>query len=126
MRFATVISSLLPLALASTALAGPTPLDIFDPHVTFPTAGTVFVSNASTTITWDTSNAPINISNRALLFLRKGFNTAPFVLAEDFDLRAGKLDITVPNVLADDDYSFVLFGDSGNVSPTFTIQSNVV
>ncbi|KAJ7133807.1 hypothetical protein C8R46DRAFT_923507 [Mycena filopes] len=113
------------LAFAATALAGPTPLDVFSPRVTFPTAGTVLVSKAATTITWDTTNAPVNISNKGLLMLRKGVLTAPFILAEGFDLRTGSLDITVPNVLADSDYEFVLFGDSGNFSPTFTIQSDI-
>ncbi|KAJ7133805.1 hypothetical protein C8R46DRAFT_1343125 [Mycena filopes] len=123
MRFATVISS---LAFAATALAaGPTPLTVFSPRVTFPTVGTVLVSNASTTVTWDTTGAPTVISNQALLLLRKGDTTAPFILAENFDLRTGSLDITVPNVLSGTDYEFVLFGDSGNFSPTFTIQSDV-
>ncbi|KAJ7154092.1 hypothetical protein C8R46DRAFT_1197095 [Mycena filopes] len=122
MRFTTMMSS---LALAATALAGPTPLEVFSPRVTFPTAGTVLVSNATTTITWDTTNAPVIISNEGLLMLRKGVLTAPFILAEGFDLRTGSLAIKVPNVLADNDYEFVLFGDSGNFSPTFTIQSNI-
>ncbi|KAJ7140447.1 hypothetical protein C8R46DRAFT_1046947 [Mycena filopes] len=113
------------LALAATALAGPTPLEVFSPRVTFPTAGTVLVSNATTTITWDTTNAPVVISNEGLLMLRKGVLTAPFILAEGFDLRTGSLTIKVPNVLAASDYEFVLFGDSGNFSPTFTIQSDI-
>ncbi|KAJ7022313.1 hypothetical protein C8F04DRAFT_971674 [Mycena alexandri] len=125
MRFATIISSLVPLALAAMVFAGPTPLDVFSPPITFPTAGTVLVSKTQTTITWDATGAPVNISNKALLMLRKGDRTAPFILAEGFDLRTGSLDITVPNVLADTDYEFVLFGDSGNFSPTFTIQSDV-
>ncbi|KAJ7749954.1 hypothetical protein B0H16DRAFT_1550715 [Mycena metata] len=125
MRFATIVSSLVPLALATVALAGPTPLDVFSPPITFPTAGTVLVSKTETTVTWDASGAPVNISNKALLMLRKGDLTAPFILAEGFDLRTGALKIVVPNVLADSDYEFVLLGDSGNFSPTFTIQSDV-
>ncbi|KAJ7186036.1 hypothetical protein C8R46DRAFT_881260 [Mycena filopes] len=120
-----MISSLVPLALTALALAGPTPLDVFDPPVTSPSAGAVLVSKTPTTITWDTTSAPVNISNKALLMLRKGEITAPFILAEGFDLRSGSLDITVPNVLTGSDYAFVLFGDSGNFSPVFTIQSDV-
>ncbi|KAJ7086256.1 hypothetical protein C8R44DRAFT_533759, partial [Mycena epipterygia] len=95
--------------------------DVFDPPVTFPTAGTVLISKTTQNITWDTSRAPVNISNQALLLLRKGDITAPFILAEGFDLRAGTLEITVPWVLNGTDYRLVLFGDSGNFSPVFTI-----
>jgi hypothetical protein len=43
-------------------------------------------------------------------------------LAEGFRLRAGKQEITVPSVPQRNDYIVVLMGDSGNQSPTFTIQ----
>ncbi|KAJ7646232.1 hypothetical protein B0H17DRAFT_876888, partial [Mycena rosella] len=96
--------------------------DVFVPPITFPTAGTVWASKTQQNVTWDASGAPPSISNEALLFLRKDTTTAPFILAKGFDLRTGSLEITVPYVLADDDYSLVLFGDSGNFSPVFTIQ----
>ncbi|KAJ7124660.1 hypothetical protein C8R43DRAFT_899073 [Mycena crocata] len=132
MHFSTIIATLIPLFLATATQATPAgvaPLDVFVPHITSPTEGEVWVSKTEQTITWrvhclDTTNAPQNISNGALLQLRKGDITAPFILAKDFDLRAGSLAITVPWVLSDTDYSIVLFGDSGNVSPTFTIQSD--
>jgi len=44
-------------------------------------------------------------------------------LAEGFWLRDGQADITVPSVPERNDYIVVLMGDSGNQSPTFTIQS---
>ncbi|KAJ6557723.1 hypothetical protein B0H19DRAFT_1148413 [Mycena capillaripes] len=124
MRFTTALSAFVPVVLAVAASAGLTPLDVFVPRITSPTAGAVWVSKTQQNITWDASDAPPTISNKALLLLRKGNHTAPFILAEGFDLRAGSLEITVPWVLADDDYEFVLFGDSGNFSPAFTIQSD--
>ncbi|KAJ7652548.1 hypothetical protein B0H17DRAFT_899737, partial [Mycena rosella] len=94
---------------------------VFAPPITSPTAGAVWVSKTQQNVTWDASGAPHNISNGAFLFLRKGNTTLPFILAKGFDLRAGSLEITVPYVIGDDDYSFVLFGDSGDFSPVFTI-----
>ncbi|KAJ6601619.1 hypothetical protein B0H10DRAFT_2230479 [Mycena sp. CBHHK59/15] len=125
-----LLSTLIPfLALAvstvsATPLTGPVAEDVFVPPITFPTAGTVLVSKQQTTITWDASGAPANISNGALLMLAKGGLTAPFILAKDFDLRTGSLEITVPWVLDGTNYEFVLFGDSGNLSPDFIIQSD--
>ena len=93
MRFTTALSTLIPFILTAAA-AGPTPLDVFVPPITFPTAGTVWVSKTQQTLTWyvplppnitrfvewcdrDASGAPPNISNEALLLLRLGNNTAP-------------------------------------------------
>ncbi|KAG6853571.1 hypothetical protein C0991_003167 [Blastosporella zonata] len=42
-------------------------------------------------------------------------------LAQNFKLRAGEVQITVPSVPPRDDYIIVLFGDSGNSSPAFAI-----
>ncbi|KAG6844712.1 hypothetical protein H0H87_004435 [Tephrocybe sp. NHM501043] len=42
-------------------------------------------------------------------------------LAENFKLRVGQVEITVPSVTPRDDYIIVLFGDSGNASPAFAI-----
>ncbi|KAJ7073395.1 hypothetical protein B0H15DRAFT_869183 [Mycena belliarum] len=120
-------SALLSLCLAAAAAATPLHLvilDVFVPRITAPAAGTVWTSRTQQNVTWDVSGAPASISNEALLMLRKGELTAPFILAKGFDLRAGSLEITVPYVLTDSDYSLVLFGDSGNFGPVFTIQSD--
>ncbi|KAJ7162746.1 hypothetical protein C8R43DRAFT_919652 [Mycena crocata] len=126
MHFPAALAALVPFLLATTAKAtpvGPTPLDVFVPPITFPTAGTVWVSKTQQNVTWDASGAPENISNESMLLLRHADVTATFILAKDFDLRAGSLEITVPWVLTATDYSLVLFGDSGNFSPEFTIQT---
>ncbi|KAJ7438629.1 hypothetical protein B0H11DRAFT_1799516 [Mycena galericulata] len=128
MQFTLSLSMLIPFLLGAVVRAipttGPAPLDVFTPPITFPTAGTVWASNTQQNVTWDASGAPASISNQAMLMLRKGGVTAPFILAKGFDLRAGTLAITVPYVLGDSDYQLVLFGDSGDFSPTFTIQSD--
>jgi hypothetical protein len=43
------------------------------------------------------------------------------ILAQNFDPRKGSVNVTVPLVLNGTDYQVVLFGDSGNFSPAFTI-----
>ncbi|KAJ6459026.1 hypothetical protein C8R45DRAFT_787611, partial [Mycena sanguinolenta] len=122
--FATPLSALISVICAAAVhAAGPVPLDVFVPRITYPTAGTVWVSKTQQTLTWDATNAPVNISNGALVMLRQNNHTAPFILAKGFDLRAGFVEITVPWVFTADNYEIVLFGDSGNFSPPFTIQS---
>ncbi|PBK99774.1 hypothetical protein ARMGADRAFT_985691 [Armillaria gallica] len=110
-------------ALVASVLATPIhiPRDVYSPPITSPDANTVWTVNTTQTVTWDTSNAPVNISNRASIWLRKGDYAFGPELAVDFDLRSGKQDVTVPWVVEGDDYIIVLFGDSGNWSPEFTI-----
>ncbi|KAJ7816052.1 hypothetical protein B0H14DRAFT_2602892 [Mycena olivaceomarginata] len=133
MRFTTPLSLVVSFFLtAAVHAAGPTPLDVFVPPITSPTAETVWVSKTQQTLTWDASGAPPNISNGALLLLRSNGITAPFILAQDFDLRTGNLTITVPWGSDRNDLSACLnnalivpvFGDSGNFSPEFTIQTS--
>ncbi|KAJ7634378.1 hypothetical protein FB45DRAFT_908714, partial [Roridomyces roridus] len=132
MHFAALsLSTLVPLLLSAVVGATPAPAAapvvhvVWSPKILVPTEGTVWESNSKQTIMWDATNAPENITNESFLFLRHANSTAPFVLAKDFDLRAGHLDITVPYVISDDQYQFVLFGDSGNFSPVMTIHSDV-
>ncbi|KAL0954151.1 hypothetical protein HGRIS_005288 [Hohenbuehelia grisea] len=56
-----------------------------------------------------------------MIRLRKGTSSTAFVLANGFDILNGVQEITVPAVTPGDDYSIVLFGDSGNFSPAFAI-----
>ncbi|KAJ7935926.1 hypothetical protein B0H13DRAFT_2261979 [Mycena leptocephala] len=124
MRFTIALSALVTFVLTTAVnAAGPTPLDVFVPPITSPTAGTVWVSKTQQNVTWDASRAPPTISNQAMVLLRKGDTTFPFILAKGFDLRKGSVEITVPYVFADN-YQVVLFGDSGNFSPVFAIQSD--
>jgi hypothetical protein len=43
-------------------------------------------------------------------------------LAQDFPLDAGKVKFVVPPVKPRHNYVIALFGDSGNISPKFTIE----
>jgi len=58
--------------------------------------------------------------------LRKADLTTPVILADKFDILLGRITVQVPWVVDGDDYQLVLFGDSGNFSPQFTITGSDV
>ncbi|EIW51862.1 uncharacterized protein TRAVEDRAFT_32323 [Trametes versicolor FP-101664 SS1] len=124
-----LLASWVQLALgAPTALlAGLEKRDVFVPPVLYPHAGTVWTKGQRHNVTWDTSSAPVNITNKVgTILLRKGDLATPLVLASGFDILLGRIEVTVPWVIPDSDYSVVLFGDSGNFSPEFTINGPAV
>ncbi|KAK7455108.1 hypothetical protein VKT23_010979 [Stygiomarasmius scandens] len=131
MRPTTLFASTLALAASisgSLALAVPVKArDVFVPHIISPNSDTVWVVGKKVYVTWDTSNAPEVITKGSAVALNKGdvpidkYNHPGGYLAEDFDLRAGYVEVTVPEVESGDDYSITLFGDSGNRSDMFTI-----
>ncbi|VDC00311.1 unnamed protein product [Peniophora sp. CBMAI 1063] len=107
---------------AYVALASAAALDVFVPKITSPTAATVWKSGTVETVTWDTSNAPVNISNKGSIVLSDdGFPMD--TLATGFDLRSGSQAVNVPKNLAGTNYTITLYGDSGNISPKFRIVS---
>ncbi|TRM59247.1 hypothetical protein BD626DRAFT_572827 [Schizophyllum amplum] len=96
-------------------------LDVWVPHILTPTTGTVWTVGTTANVTWDTSDAPERISNGAAVLLRY---IPPYAtLAEGFDLRAGFVEVEVPEVTPDTNYTITLFGDSGNISNEFTITA---
>ncbi|KAK0466909.1 uncharacterized protein EV420DRAFT_1506060, partial [Desarmillaria tabescens] len=110
-------------------LLSPSPIlisrDVYVPPITSPDASTVWTVNTTQTVTWDVSDPPVNITNRyGLIMLRKDGLTTPLILANGFDILLGNFEVTVPWVVEGDDYSIVLFGDSGNWSPDFTITGS--
>ncbi|KZV69460.1 hypothetical protein PENSPDRAFT_665726 [Peniophora sp. CONT] len=114
------LSSLAPLAFAAP-LEVLIPRDVFSPQILSPNAATIWQSGAIETVTWNTTGAPSSISNYASVILKKGYNYVD-TLAQGFDLRAGEVDVTVPSGLATgNNYSIILMGDSGNVSPQFEV-----
>ncbi|KAJ7097172.1 hypothetical protein B0H15DRAFT_825052 [Mycena belliarum] len=127
MMFPSAFSSILVLmSAASLALGMPLVAlqtrDVFVPPVLEPTAGTVWVVGQPELVSWDTSSAPVNITNKVgRIMLRKGGLTTSVTLADNFDILIGQITVTVPSVEDGDDYEVVLFGDSGNFSPPFTI-----
>ncbi|KAI0351551.1 hypothetical protein OH77DRAFT_1439225 [Trametes cingulata] len=97
--------------------------DVYVPPVLYPHSGTVWYKGQRHNVTWDVSDPPVNITNKVgMILLRKGDITTPLILAQGFDILAGRTEVTVPWVLEGDDYSVVLFGDSGNFSEEFTIK----
>ena len=99
--------------------------DVFVPPVLTPTTGTVWPIGTTQNVTWDTSNAPQNITNKeGLILLRKAGETTPVILQNNFDILLGSIEITVPWVVDGTDYSIILLGDSGNDSQDFTITGS--
>ncbi|OBZ69166.1 hypothetical protein A0H81_10913 [Grifola frondosa] len=82
--------------------------DVYVPPVLYPHNGTVWTTGQHHNVTWD------------------GDLSTPLVLAANFSILLGRIEVTVPWVLPDIDYSIVLFGDSGNFSPQFTITGPAV
>lgn len=98
--------------------------DVYVPQVTYPTEGVQWVIGDYYNVTWDTSNPPAQITNsQGLIVLAKNYTltglSAP--LAAGFSILDGTVQVQVPNVTPGDDYQVVVFGDSGNYSPTFSI-----
>ncbi|KAK0203260.1 hypothetical protein DFS33DRAFT_1385610 [Desarmillaria ectypa] len=111
------------LAATASASVAPTRRDIFAPPITSPTTGTVWTVKTTQNVTWDTSNppSPITDRNRSSIRLTKGGRQLPVVLADQFDIMLGSIEVEVPWVSEGDDYALILFGDSGNWGKTFTI-----
>ncbi|KAJ6582367.1 hypothetical protein B0H19DRAFT_877952, partial [Mycena capillaripes] len=100
-----------------------TPRDVYVPPVLYPHDGTVWTVGQRHNVTWDNSDPPVNITNKVgRIMLRKGGLTTPVILEENFSILLGRIEVTVPWVLDGSDYQIVLFGDSGNFSPLFTIN----
>ncbi|KAF5341622.1 hypothetical protein D9611_002162 [Ephemerocybe angulata] len=121
MRAASFIFASVALFASAVSAA---PADVFVPHITAPIAGAVWKIGSTQEVTWDTSNAPGQISNpEGNIFLRdvtQGITLLDSPLATGFNILEGKQAVHVPNVAAGP-YEIVLFGDSGNFSPTFQI-----
>ncbi|KAK0489254.1 hypothetical protein IW261DRAFT_1443944 [Armillaria novae-zelandiae] len=122
MKFTLPITMLTALVASTFATPIHVARDVYAPPVTSPDASAVWTINTTQTVSWDTSNPPAQITNRfGSIRLRKGDYTLPLILADGFDILLGKMEVTVPWVTEGDDYAIVLFGDSGNWSPKFTI-----
>lgn len=97
--------------------------EVFDPPVLVPNANTVWQAGTVQTVVWNTSTLPEGISNLGEITLRIQNNgTFGSVIANGFPLLAGSQAVLLPADLETrDDYFIILFGDSGNTSPDFTI-----
>ncbi|KIK93334.1 hypothetical protein PAXRUDRAFT_145298 [Paxillus rubicundulus Ve08.2h10] len=97
--------------------------DVFVPLILSPQSGAVWIAGQYHNVTWDTNNAPANITNKyGMIYLRNNNLTdMNEELASGFNILDGVVEIQVPEVPMGHNYSLVLFGDSGNFSPSFTI-----
>lgn len=101
--------------------------DVWSPHILYPHQGTVWQVGNRHNVTWDTSNHPVNITNKiGLILLRFDGETTPLILANGFSVLDGKVEVTVPWVVNSNNYSIILFGDSGNDSENFSIEGSGV
>ncbi|EJC98531.1 uncharacterized protein FOMMEDRAFT_96332 [Fomitiporia mediterranea MF3/22] len=113
------------VAFFTVALSSPIQRrDVWVPKILYPRANIVWKSGFKHNVTWDTSSPPANVTNpTGRIQLRHNGTTSSTVLAEGFNLTDGRHEITVPFVSPGCDYQIVLFGDSGNFSPSFMIAS---
>ncbi|KAI0926917.1 hypothetical protein AcV5_007589 [Taiwanofungus camphoratus] len=111
------------LSFFALVSAYPVIRDVFVPPVTSPNRGTVWVVGQKYNVTWDTSHAPVNITNKIgkVVLAKNGSQDYEHPLAGNFSILLGSIEVTCPNVTTGTDYAIVLFGDSGNYSPDFTI-----
>ncbi|KAJ7069653.1 hypothetical protein C8F01DRAFT_1048453 [Mycena amicta] len=137
MLFTTVVSL---LALAASGLTAPTlgpqELIVVSPNITSPQAGDFWLAGSTQVVRWNTANIPpAAAKNTGLLLIGhitimrdqdgKEYPSENLdinhPLASGFRLTDGNVTVVVPHIIPRDDYMLVLFGDSGNTSPTFTI-----
>ncbi|KAJ7097175.1 hypothetical protein B0H15DRAFT_797882 [Mycena belliarum] len=117
------------VAVFAAALVIATPLtldsekrDVYVPPVLHPRAGTVWTVGRTRNVVWNVTNPPTSITNGiGRIMLRKGARTTPVILQANFSILLGQIQVKVPWVENGNDYRVVLFGDSGNFSPAFTI-----
>ncbi|KAF7795318.1 hypothetical protein EIP86_006474 [Pleurotus ostreatoroseus] len=114
------------LAIAAVVSALPVAVrDVYAPPITYPHAGTVWTVGQRHNVTWDTTNPPKQITNSIgqIILAKNGIEDWSAPLAANFSILLGRIEVTVPDVESGTDYSLVLFGDSGNYSPEFTITN---
>ncbi|KIS67867.1 uncharacterized protein UMAG_03923 [Mycosarcoma maydis] len=104
---------------------------VYNPHITSPTAATVWTAGQTYTVTWDASDLPTEAENYTGQ-IKLGYVPADgsgglnlhWTLADGFAIKSEETSVTLPADLAErDDYIVVVLGDSGNASPKFTIKS---
>lgn len=106
--------------------------DVYNPKITNPTVRTTWVVGSEVTVTWDVSGIPEdhrNMKSRVVLgWIEPGkldeHLDLEHPLAQDFTLAQGQVTFAVPRVQPRDNYIVVVFGDSGNHSPPFSIRNS--
>ncbi|KAJ7677471.1 hypothetical protein B0H17DRAFT_1079256 [Mycena rosella] len=102
------------------------PLDtrtVYAPPILNPTADSVWKVGEVETVTWNATGIPAGVTGMIMLgYLTPDSEHLSVTLASGFNLTDEKVNVTVPAVVSRTNYIVVLFGDSGNISPQFTIQ----
>ncbi|KAH9955135.1 hypothetical protein BC827DRAFT_1238381 [Russula dissimulans] len=101
---------------------------VIDPSITSPSADTVWTPGNEELVTWDPSMVPATGNYTGTLLLGNPNANGENLdlnnpLADGFSLRDGSVRVICPKVPPGNTYIVVLFGDSGNASPRFTITS---
>lgn len=131
MQFFTALLSALVLAVSTTAtpvhVAERGELIVVSPTITSPDERAIWPTLSQQLVTWDTSKIPPsgrNNTGRILLGYLEDNDSSEHLnweLASGFLLTVGCQNITVPDVPPKNTYVIALFGDSGNLSPKFSI-----
>lgn len=102
--------------------------EVYSPPITNPNASTTWIVGSTVEVTWDVSQIPEGLTNfygKLVLGYVDGGSDEHLdlgnPLADGFNITQGHIAVEVPDVRPSSDYIVVLFGDSGNSSPTFTI-----
>jgi len=123
----------LALGVVAAPALGPMHLskkDVWAPPITKPAMGTVWRVGSTVTVSWDTSTRPAQVTNPVGTLLLGSLQPngvggenldVDNPLAKGFPLSDGKVNIVVPNVAPNNNYIVALIGDSGDISPEFTI-----
>ncbi|KAJ8473412.1 hypothetical protein ONZ51_g7890 [Trametes cubensis] len=129
--FANKFTAIVTALVAAAAAVSAAPSIVFSPPITSPKAGDVWPAGTTQVVTWDTTNIPPANANQTGLillgYIEDGSEDEHLdiknPLAVNFPISAGSASVEVPSVTPRDDYVVVLFGDSGNTSPKFTITN---
>jgi len=122
--FARISVVSIALLTAFTGVVHAAPMDVYAPPLLTPAKGAEWIIGTEELVTWDTSHPPKQITSRnATIYLsRNGYLDYKNPLATGFDIMDGQRRVIVPNVPEDINYQLVLFGDSGNSGPIFSIH----
>jgi len=105
--------------------------DVWAPEITTPDESTVWLKGSKATVTWNTRGAPEQLTDtKGRLLLGRLEDGDPYdehldvghPLAYGFNMMDGRVKIRVPDVEPSNNYIVVLIGESGDRSPTFTIN----
>ncbi|KAF5336132.1 hypothetical protein D9611_006317 [Ephemerocybe angulata] len=128
MRF-SIISFICTLLAIFTTVAVAAPIldqrDVYVPPILTPVKGTVWKKGSAQTVTWDASSPPAQITNPKGRIVLRSVEEERLILdkplAENFDILDGQRSVTTPTDLPAGQYQIVLFGNSGNWGPVFSI-----